>query len=113
MEGNRPFWGTRGGAVQFTKDLAEDFDLVIHTCRCNPEMHKPLAVHLLVNRVRDWLDEHGFVYHDIYAGTGKPIASAYVDDRAVVCRPRDNGAADFVAAKHAVRELTNSYPPPT
>jgi len=51
------------GAVEFTKKLAEKFDIVIFTTRCNPEINKPEAAHLLVNRVKDWLDKHGFVYH--------------------------------------------------
>lgn len=80
-------------AVQMTMELAEFADVVIFTTRCNPELNRE-ATHLLVNRVREWLDKHGFVYHDIYCGVGKPVASAYIDDRAVVFRPAIKPTAD-------------------
>ncbi len=83
------------GAVEFTKKLGETFDVVIFTTRCNPEVNKPERPHLLVNRVREWLDKHGFHYDDIYSGEGKPIAQWYVDDRAIVCRPQDELGAEL------------------
>jgi len=73
----------RPGAVDFTKALSLIADVVIFTTRCNEEMNKPEKAHLLVNRVRAWLDKHGFQYADVYAGQGKPIAAAYIDDRAI------------------------------
>ena len=76
------------GAVEFTRALSEFADVVIFTARCNAEMRKPERPHLYVGRVKEWLDKHGFVYSHIYAEGGKPIASAYVDDRAVVCTPQ-------------------------
>jgi hypothetical protein len=98
------------GAVEFTKALSELCDVVIFTTRCNPEVNKPEAVHLLVNRVRAWLDAHGFAYADIYAGTGKPIAVAYVDDRAVVCRPeKDVETQDYDRALRLCRALVGGH----
>lgn len=93
------------GAVDFTKELSQLGDVVIFTTRCNPEVNKPSAVHLLVNRVREWLDRHGFEYADIYAGTGKPIASAYIDDRAIRCRPQETGGLAYVSAAETTRGL--------
>ena len=56
--------------------------------------------------VRRWLDKHQFVYHSIYRGIGKPLARAYIDDRAVTCRPQVVGAhAAFIDAEAQVREL--------
>ena len=81
------------GAVEFTRTLSEIAEVVIFTTRCNPEINKPEKAHLLRNRVAQWLDKHGFAYADIYIGVGKPIASAYVDDRAVICRPQDDDGA--------------------
>ncbi|MFZ4763586.1 MAG: hypothetical protein ACOYMN_01430 [Roseimicrobium sp.] len=52
-----------------------------------------------------WLDRHGFAYHEIYRGQGKPPASAYVDDRAVACRPQENPHA-FTETLDAVRRLS-------
>lgn len=73
----------RPGAVDFTRALSIIADVVIYTTRCNEEMNRPERAHLLVNRVKAWLDKHGFQYADIYAGQGKPIAAAYIDDRAI------------------------------
>ena len=73
----------RPGAVEFTRALSLIADVVIFTTRCNEEMNRPEKAHLLVNRVKAWLDLHGFQYADVYAGQGKPIAAAYIDDRAI------------------------------
>lgn len=91
------------GAVEFTKELAKDYDVIIHTCRCNAELNKPTAPFLLRNIVAAWLDKHGFAYSEVYIGVGKPIASAYVDDRAVPCCPESNEAAFVDAIKHVRR----------
>ena len=40
-------------------------------------------------KVRQYLDKHGFKYDEVYEGKGKPIASAYIDDRAVTCKPQE------------------------
>jgi hypothetical protein len=77
------------GAVEFTKQLAKYYDIVIFTCRCTPDLHR-LSANLLENKVKAWLDEHGFVYHHIYSSPGKPYADVYIDDRAVSCRPQDH-----------------------
>jgi len=79
------------GAVEFTKKLSDFFDVCIYTCRCNEKINPPEKSNLLKNRVRDWLDEHGFVYSHIYAEQGKPIAHAYIDDKGISCQPDLNG----------------------
>ena len=79
------------GAVEFTRQLSEFARVVIFTTRVKrdmddrpPQYQEPGA---LLALVQGWLDRHGFTYDEIYEGQGKPIASAYIDDRAVVCRP--------------------------
>lgn len=98
------------GAVEFTKALASFADVVIFTTRCNPEVNDGEAVDSLVYRVRNWLDMHGFVYSDVYAGTGKPLAAAYVDDRAVLFRPlKDVECQDYDRAFAACRALVSGH----
>jgi len=80
------------GAVEFVATVAEHWDIVIHTCRCTPSLNR-LAAHLLVNRLRAWLDEHGFVYHHIWAEEGKPVADYYIDDKGVYCNPQKDSDA--------------------
>jgi hypothetical protein len=92
------------GAVEFTKALSEICDVLVYTTRCCEEINKPEKAHLLVNRVRTWLDKHGFAYASIWSGQGKPIAVAYIDDRGISCRPQEDDAA-FEVALQALRRL--------
>ena len=63
------------------------------------------AQRLRLERIRTWLDQHGFVYREIAVDVGKPVAAAYVDDRGVSCRPMDDGPRAFEEALSAVRRL--------
>jgi len=78
------------GAVDFVKELLTFADVVVHTSRVSPDeqangagfAHAPSVV-------TDWLKRHGFPEEvKVWAQWGKPIASAYVDDRAVLCQPQ-------------------------
>ena len=90
-----------GGAVEFTRRLSEYAKVVIHTSRTFDQKETAKSV----KRIRSWLDEHGFAYEEVFAGEGKPLARAYIDDRAVRCRPQDDGPAGFLVAEEKVREL--------
>ena len=99
------------GAVEFTWALAEQADIVIHTARL---ANRPAGAsdgaaqaeqRRIEERIRAWLDQHGFAYKEIALAVGKPIASAYVDDRGVSCRPLDDGPRAFEEALAAVRRL--------
>lgn len=92
------------GAVEFTRALSEICDVLVYTTRCCEEINKPEKAHLLVNRVRAWLDRHGFAYAEIWSGQGKPIAVAYIDDRGISCRPQEDDAA-FAVALQALKRL--------
>lgn len=72
------------GAKEFLEMIHEHFEIIIHTCRCTAGINGKEASHLLVNRVRDWLNSHGLVYDHIWSEPGKPIAHWYVDDRSVI-----------------------------
>lgn len=88
------------GAVEFTRRLSEFADVLIWTTRCNPEIggRSGEGANLLASRVRAWLDHHGFTYADVWTGPVKPIAAAFVDDRAIRCRPQDHGPCAFDGA---------------
>ena len=103
------------GAVEFTHALREKYRVVVYTTRCkedvgeaaegdppNPNRGKKEE---LAARIARWLDEHGFAYDEVYVGQGKPWGVAYVDDRAVSCRPQDFGAGEFDNALQECREL--------
>jgi hypothetical protein len=99
------------GAVEFTRALAEQADIVIHTARLGGRSAGASAgaaqaeQRRIEERIRAWLDQHGFAYKEIAMDVGKPIAAAYVDDRGVSCRPMDDGPRAFEEALAAVRRL--------
>ncbi|MCX5956401.1 MAG: hypothetical protein NTW51_08335 [Cyanobacteria bacterium] len=99
------------GAVEFTRALAEQADIVIHTARLGGRSARAsdgaaqAEQRRIEERIRAWLDQHGFAYKEIALAVGKPIASAYVDDRGVSCRPLDDGPRAFEEALAAVRRL--------
>lgn len=93
------------GAAKFTESLSQRAEVVIFTSRLHQTEERG-DLDEIENVVREWLDRHEFSYKSIYRGVGKPPASAYVDDRAVTCRPQTIGPhAAFVEAEAEVREL--------
>lgn len=87
------------GAVQFTRDLAKVARIVVFTCRTTQDNptgeYGGVSPERMVTVVRSWLMRHGFVFDTIYVGQGKPHAAAYIDDRAVPCRPMDDGPSAY------------------
>lgn len=94
------------GAVEFTKELSKLADVLVWTTRTNEEVNFEFMTAELRDIVAAWLNEHGFSYRAIYIGSGKPLAAAYIDDRAVVCRPQRAWAPSaFSEAMERVKEL--------
>ena len=96
------------GAVEFTRDLATRADIIIFTARFATTTGKPRSaeqVSKLEQRIIKWLDVHGFSYHSVNTAHAKPIASAYVDDRAISCQPLKMGMAEFDAALSSIDSL--------
>ncbi|MCW8132430.1 MAG: hypothetical protein KIS92_18930 [Planctomycetota bacterium] len=113
------------GAVEFTRALSEFAEVVVFTTRCAVEPHRDelreptrpasdLAPRL-VHQVRYWLEKYKFTFDDVYVGQGKPIAHAYIDDRAVRCVPQHEGHAAYSLAAARARDLCRRdrfEPPP-
>jgi hypothetical protein len=76
------------GAVEFTKELSKVADILVWTTRTNQEVNFEFGLPELRELVAKWLDLHGFSYRAVYVGDGKPIACAYIDDRAINCQPQ-------------------------
>ena len=66
------------GAVDFMARLRERYKVVVHTTRANTEAGLAATI--------AWLQKWGVAFDEV---EGKPIAIAYVDDRAVNARPQD------------------------
>lgn len=96
------------GAVRFTQNLGTFARVLIYTTRCcvNDTLggREGETAESLVARVKTWLDRHGFYYDEIYAGQGKPLFAAMIDDRAVTCRPQHNDEA-YAAALNSAKVL--------
>lgn len=107
-KGREHFGDPIPGAVEFTRILSEFASITIFTTRCKPQPEEGLTAEQLGLIVKAWLDKHGFVYDLIYIGVGKPIASAYIDDRAVECVPQQEGTEAYVKALVLTQALCGS-----
>ena len=76
----RPYPGARE-ALQRFRDMGAE--IIIHTCRARPgtEIIDGVEYTDSSKHVRDWLDYFEIPYDDVTAW--KPLASAYIDDKAV------------------------------
>ena len=95
------------GSQRFTHLLSKFARVVIFTTRTKlkPEYEEQgLTINDLVSRVSSFLDEHGYYYDEIYSGQGKPLAVAYVDDRAIPCQPQLY-ESEFHVALRLAKEL--------
>ncbi len=57
------------------------------------------------SQIANWLEANMIPFDTIHTGPGKPMAQAYVDDRAVSCRPEVNGLAAFSSAMIDLKQL--------
>lgn len=83
------------GAQQFVKNLSEHVGndglpakITIFTRRMS-EVSEIESKYVLKSIVT-WLEKHGFVWHEVYDGYGKPDGTAFIDDKGVQCRPQEN-----------------------
>jgi len=98
------------GAVEFTRELQVHAEIIIHTARfatLRGNARSAAAKATLKKRIERWLESHGFAWDNVNSDVAKPIASAYIDDRAVPCRPLDKGPAAFDQALLDVMKLTD------
>lgn len=91
------------GAREFLLALRESGRLIIHSSRTFSTRDPAAAV----AEISHWLDTHDLPFDEIHASAGKPLAHAYIDDRAVACRPQHDGPAAFTTAIQAARRLAN------
>lgn len=89
------------GARKFVRALRKrGFKVIIHTCRINPKNNADNVDGVAI--VSRWLNTHGIEVDEIWSRPGKPIASAYVDDKAVVCTPHTLGEVGYIMAIEAI-----------
>lgn len=74
------------GAREGMKALKKaGFYLIVHTCRTNPELNRTACCSVveLQRAVELKLKEVDIPFDEVFIGIGKPVASAYIDDRAI------------------------------
>lgn len=106
-KGVNHFGEPRPGAGEFLRQLRRVAHVVIFTTRAKADFddRPPGATpESMAAGVRSWLDRNGLEYDEVYSGQGKPMAAAYLDDRAVAI-PSNPQAADFVLAFDAIGRL--------
>lgn len=101
------------GSREFVADLAKFATVIIYTCRTNSELYDDVPALDLAKKIHGWLNIWGFgkSVAEVYVGPGKPIASAYIDDRAVPCTPESYHYAYAVALAQA-QALCEGHPQP-
>jgi hypothetical protein len=97
------------GAVEFARDLAKIADIVIFTSRCSTEPGPQGATSSLTPgqariHIIDWLEKNEIPFADVFMGEGKPRVAAFIDDRAVACKPQENADA-FKETIDALKEM--------
>jgi hypothetical protein len=78
------------GAREFLRELRKIAHVVIFTARFCDAGRQHFDLHHLKSIVEEALLSHELEYDEIWTGVGKPVALAYVDDRAVACRPLEH-----------------------
>ena len=96
------------GAKEFLQALKDKgFSIEIYTTRCNSHVNNQTAQHL-GQRIYEWLNKHGmsdWPHVGVYVKQGKPLAHAYVDDKAVSCKPQENEHA-YQEALEQIEQMT-------
>jgi hypothetical protein len=77
---------------------------MIFTCRVSPQFNPGYSARTLLEHVKGWLDRHELEYDAVYQGQGKPLATAYIDDRAINCQPMLS-RVHYYSALHLVDQL--------
>ncbi len=88
------------GAREFMQTLSEKYFVLVHTARiANENVKTEDHIQRVKNMVVEWLVENEIPFGDVFIGRGKPLASAFIDDRGVSCRPQEEDSAFADALK--------------
>jgi len=84
------------GAREFLQALRDRGHwIVIHSGRINKfaSESNDIAFNTVLAAVAEWLIDNEMPYDEIWSSSGKPLAVAYVDDRALQCQSQRNKGA--------------------
>lgn len=80
----------RPGAREFLTNITQFARVIIFTARLAEEHKSDKTFY----QIQSWLKCHNLPYDEIYIGRGKPVAEAFVDDRAISI-PKNPVESDF------------------
>jgi hypothetical protein len=92
-----------GRGVRLLKEVAKTHRVIIYSCRANPRLNPGRSEAELAKIIADWFITNGLSFDEIYTGLGKPVADAYVDDRAVEFNECSN-------VEHALKKISYLSP---
>lgn len=80
--------------LQYCRDSG--YRIIIYSCRSNPILNKGVSEQEAARVIEQYFIDNKLPYDEIYTGPGKPVADAYVDDKAVFFNQNSN-------VKHTIR----------
>lgn len=92
------------GAVDFVKELSQVAEVLIHSSRLDSSLHDH-DERVVAAAISSWMVAHKFPSCGIWTSRGKPMAEAYIDDRAVLCNPHALGRVAYKLAMKEVKRL--------
>ena len=96
------------GAKEFLHELKSiPVRVVIWTTRTNSDLNKE-STDKLKARVIEWLNRHNLPFDDVSTDEAKLLCLAFVDDRAITCRPQD-GIYTYRTALHQIKGLLDYH----
>lgn len=73
--------------------------VLVFTCRMNHAWEEEYDYDEVERCINQWLEDHNLSFCELYTGTGKPFAFAYIDDRGVQFKANIGPAIDvFIEA---------------
>jgi len=98
--------GIMPGAKRFMNALHElGFHIIIHSTRLSPTINANYSLDELKAPIEKWLSENGIPYDEIWTYPGKPLAIAYIDDRAIQCKPMLQNGFDTREYERVLEQL--------
>jgi hypothetical protein len=96
------------GAKAFLEKLRDSgCEILIYTVRCSIENHGRIRANAARRVVEAWLDRHDLPWDHVWMEEGKPHARAFVDDKAVSCRPMELGPLAYGSALARIEKLSH------
>ncbi len=94
------------GAKEFMEWLRDEgYQAVVHTTRMNSKLNN-MGVDEAKKFIEEWLEENKIPFHRVWDREGKPLAFAYVDDRAVPCTPIEGSEVQaYAIAQLLIKKL--------